>query len=166
MTSTDKECFMAESIAQADVVSEVVKKMAGPSVSGVTYLPAKVAKVSLSAEASPSNGGMFSWQNPESVAVFAAVILDVTTQASGAANADVGKAANAASSADTLLDGKDVGSAAGTFTSLESDDVGSNGKAFQRIDANGGANDYVTGTASADSSGLVGSAYIIYIPTS
>ena len=157
---------MAETIAQADVLSEVVKKMAGPAVSGVTYLPAKVAKVSLSAEASPSNGGMFSWQNPESVAVFAAVIVDVTTQATGAATSDVGKVANATSSADTLLDGKDIGTAVGTFSSLESDDVGTNGKAFQKIDAKDGANDYITGTASADSSGLVGSAYVIYIPAS
>jgi len=157
---------MAETIAQADVLSEVVKKMAGPAVSGVTYLPAKVAKVSLSAEATPSNGGMFSWQNPESVAVFAALILDVTAEATGAATADCGKAGSATSSADTLLDAKDVGTASGTFSSLESDDVGTNGKAFQRIDAKDGTNDYVTGTASADSSGLVGSAYIVYIPVS
>jgi hypothetical protein len=157
---------MAETIAQADVLSEVVKKLAGPAVSGVTYLPVKVAKVALSAEASPANGGMFSWQNPESVAVFAAVILDVTTAATGSATADVGKGSAAATSNDTHLDAIDVGSAAGTFSSLESDDVGSNGKAFQRIDAKDGTNDYVTGTASADSSGLVGSAYVIYIPVS
>ena len=76
---------MAEAIAQADVVSEVVKHLAGPAVSAVTYLPVKVAKLTLAAEASPANGGMFSWQNPESVAVLATVILDVTTQATGAA---------------------------------------------------------------------------------
>ena len=155
---------MAEAIAQADVVSEVVKHMAGPAVSAVTYLPAKVAKIALAAEASPANGGLFSWQNPESVAVFATVILDVTTQATGAATADVGRAANATTSADTLLDGIDVGAAAIVGNGF--DNKGTNGKGWQRLDAKDGANDYVTGTASADSSGLVGSAYVIYVPTS
>ena len=155
---------MAEAIAQADVVSEVVKHLAGPAVSAVTYLPAKVAKIALAAEASPANGGLFSWQNPESVAVFATVILDVTTQATGAANADVGRAANATTSADTLLDGIDVGAAAIVGNAF--DNEGTNGKGWQRLDAKDGTNDYVTGTASADSSGLVGSAYVIYIPTS
>ena len=155
---------MAEAIAQADVVSEVVKHLAGPAVSAVTYLPVKVAKLTLAAEASPANGGMFSWQNPESVAVLATVILDVTTQATGAASADVGSAANATTSADTLLDGIDIGSAAIVGNAF--DDEGTNGKGWRRVDANGGANDYITGTASADSSGLVGSAYVIYVPTS
>ena len=155
---------MAEAIAQADVVSEVVKHLAGPSVSAVTYVPVKVAKIALAAEASPANGGMFSWQNPESVAVLATVILDVTTQATGAANADVGRAANATTSADTLLDGIDIGAAAIVGNAF--DNEGTNGKGWQRLDANGGTNDYVTGTASADSSGLVGSAYVIYVPTS
>ena len=157
---------MAEEIAQSDVVSEVVKHFAGPAVSGVSYLPAKVAKVALAAEASPAAGGMFSWQNPESVPVLAAVIVDVTTAVTGAATADVGKAANATSSADTLLDGADIGTAAGTFSSTDSGDSGTNGKAFQTLDVKDGTNDYVTGTASADSSGRVGNAYIVYIPTS
>ena len=157
---------MAEEIAQSDVVSEVVKHFAGPAVSGVSYLPIKVAKVALAAEASPTAGGVFSWQNPESVSVLTGVILDVTTSATGAATADVGKAANATSSSDTLLDGVDVGTAAGTFSSTDSGDSGTNGKAFQTLDPKDGTNDYMTGTASADSSGVVGNAYIVYIPAS
>ena len=155
---------MAEAISQADVLSEVVKKMAGPAASGVTYVPAKVAKVAPTSEASPSNGGCFSWQNPESVAVLATVIIDVTTVATGAANIDAGAAASATTSSDTLIDGGDIGTAVVRLNTI--DNKGTNGKGFQRLDAKGGTTDFVTGTASADSSGLVGNVYIIYIPTS
>lgn len=152
---------MGHAITQGLPVGEIVKQMVPPGTTN-PHLPVYVDKVSLSAEGSPSNGGMLSWQNPLGVKCFAAVILDVTTPATGAANADIGVGSSAATDDDTLLDGVDIGSAAGEFNSAT--DAGTNGSLFRKVDENGGTNDWVAGTASADSSGLVGSAYIVYIP--
>lgn len=119
-----------------------------------------IAKVTLS-DSGSSAGDIFSWQNPHGAAIFVdRVVLDVTTEADGAANIDVGTASDASSSSDNLLDGQDIGAAAATFDNI--DDQGTNGQSVQRMDANGGTTDHVTGTASSDPSGLVGAVYIYY----
>jgi hypothetical protein len=115
------------------------------------------AIANLAAEAAPANGGMLSIENPEGVdLLIEQVIIDITTEVTGAATADIGVAANGTTSSDTLLDEVDIGSAVGTFNNT--DDQGTNGKVVQKW----GATQFVTGTASADSTGLVGKAYIRY----
>ena len=127
--------------------------------SGTAVIP-KVVKVALGQAA--GNAGVLSWQNPESVGVLAAVVLDVTTAQSGQ-TADVGADGDGTGTSDTLLDGVSLATA-GALSSFA--DAGTNGAAFRKVDAKGGANDYVTVTASGTPSSLVGNAYIIYVPVS
>ena len=120
----------------------------------------KVVKVALGQAA--GNGGVLSWQNPESVGVLAAVLIDITT-AQSAQTADVGVDGDGTGTSDTLLDGVSL-AATGAFSSFA--DAGANGAAFRKLDAKGGTSDYVTATASGTPSSLVGNAYIVYVPTS
>ena len=85
------------------------------------------------------------------------LILDITTEATGAATVDAGIAANGTTSADNLIDGADVGSAADVIDNI--DNQGTNGKASQKW----GSSQYLTITPSATLAGLVGYAYIEYI---
>lgn len=78
-------------------------------------------------------------------------ILDVTTPATGAANADAGIAADATTSDDSLLDGVDVGTAAAVFDNI--------GDGIVEWDAD----EYLTITPSASAAGFVGDVYIKYI---
>lgn len=117
----------------------------------------KVARVALAAV--DSGGGVFSWANPEAAAVLVTrVILDVTTQTSGACTLDVGMTAtNGTTSADNLIDGLSLATA-GLFDNIE--DQGTNGTSRQKV----ATGKWVTGSvASGASSGLVGYAYIHYI---
>ncbi len=157
---------MTEALDRGMPTDELLDLLAGKSQSGDTLLPVRAVSVALVAEAAPANGGMFSWQNPLGVAVLAALIIDVTTVSTGAATVNAGVGSAAATSNDTLVDGADVNAAADAFSSLDSTHGGTNGRAMQKVDAKGGTNDWITGTASADSSGLVGRAYILYIPIS
>lgn len=84
-------------------------------------------------------------------------ILNVTTPATGAANADAGIAADATTSDDGLLDGVDVGTAAAVFDNF--DDQGNNGQSVLAW----GADEYLTITPSASAAGFVGDVYIEYI---
>ena len=127
--------------------------------SGTAVIP-KVVKVALGQSA--GNGGVLSWQNPESVGVLAAVVFDITTVQS-AQTADVGVDGDGTGSSDTLLDGVSIATA-GAWSSFA--DPGSNGAALRKVDAKGGTNDYVTATASGTPSTLVGYAYIVYVPVS
>lgn len=118
-----------------------------------------VAKVALGTD--NSNGGVFAWQNPQDSAILVdKVVLDVTTAATGSANVDVGVASGAGTSSDDIIDGADIGSAAVVLNNV--DDQGTNGQDTVKLDANGGTNDYVTASPSADPAGLVGNAYIYY----
>jgi hypothetical protein len=117
----------------------------------------KVARVALAA--ADTGGGVFAWQNPEAGSVqVERVILDVTTQSSGACTVDVGATAtNATTSSDNLIDGVSV-AAAGLKDNLG--DAGTNGKARQKL----AAGKWVTASvASGASAGLVGFAYVHYI---
>lgn len=120
----------------------------------------KVAKITLAS--ATGDAGVFSWQNPEASAILVIrFLLDVTTEATGAALIDVGSDADGTGTSDDLLDGADIGTAAGVFDNV--DDQGTNGQSIIRLDANGGTTDYITGSASADPAGLVGSAYVVYV---
>jgi len=153
---------MPRVVAPDDPIAQIVQMMVPPKASGSTYLLPCIVKVALAAQATPSNGGTFSVQNPFEEAALVALVIDKTTGATGIATIDAGVVANATSTGDNLIDGKSVQTAE-VISSFN--DGGTNGKGWRRMDAKGGANDFVTGTVSADSSGLVGSAYLIFIPT-
>ena len=144
-------------------VAQLVEGLIGKVDHGLTQLPVLCFKVPLVVEASPANGGLFSWQNPYNSKGIAIVLLNVRTPATGAATADIGAGSAAATSNDGSMDAVDVGAAALLANGI--DDGGTNGLLAEEIDENGGTNDWITGTASADSSGIVGEALIIFIPT-
>lgn len=106
-------------------------------------------------------GGLAAIKNPFGErAIILEAILDVTTPATGAATADIGVAANATTSSDTMFDGKDIGTAA-ILASYIVDGVATAGNEVypQAI----GATAYVTATASADPAGLVGTLQVIFV---
>jgi len=118
----------------------------------------KVAKIALAAV--DTAGGVFSWQNDETVSIIVQrLILDVTTASTGACTLDCGTtAASATTKIDNLIDGLDVNAAAGVFDNVE--DQGTNGTSRQKL----AAGKWVTGSvASGASAGIVGFAYIQYI---
>lgn len=116
-----------------------------------------IAKVAL-AGGTDTGGGIFAWQVPTSSdVVIDEVVIDVTTQSTGACTIDVGSTATSATtSSDNLIDGLSV-VATGTFNNNE--DKGTNGKSKQRL----ATGKWVTGSrASGASAGLAGYAYIHY----
>jgi len=114
-------------------------------------------KVALTAVEGTTAGGALSLANPEGVdLIVTRLILDITTEATGAATVDAGIAANGTTSADNLIDGGDVGSAAAVLDNIENG--GTNGKAAIKWEDS----QYLTITASATLAGLVGNAYIEY----
>jgi len=119
-----------------------------------------VARVALAAV--DTAGGVFSFQNPHAEPILVTkLILDVTTESTGACTLDCGPAANATTLNDTLIDAANVATA-GVFDNI--DDQGTNGLATVKVAENGGAADFVTGSvASGASAGIVGFAYIEYI---
>lgn len=115
----------------------------------------KTVKVPLVAGA-----GVLSWANPEAVSIIITrIIVDVTTQSSGACTVDFGSTATTSTtSSDNLIDGLSVATA-GVYDNIS--DIGTNGKSRQKI----ATGKWVTGTvASGSATGLVGSAYITYTP--
>lgn len=113
--------------------------------------------VALTAATDTTAGGVLSVANPEGrTLIIFRVILDITTPSSGAATVDVGVAANGSTSSDTLIDGASVATAAKLLDNVN--DAGTNGKARQTWSST----QYVTGTASATTAGMVGRAYIYY----
>lgn len=115
-------------------------------------------KVALTAGTTTTGGDVLSLANPEGVdLIITRFILNVTTAATGAANADAGVAADGTTSSDTLLDGVDIGTAAAIFDNF--DDQGTNGQSVLLW----GSSQYITVTPSATAAGLVGYAYIEYI---
>jgi len=115
------------------------------------------AKIALAAVGTA--GGIFAWQAPANTDIIVTdLTVDVTTQTAGACTLDAGPAADATTLNDTLIDGVSL-AAAGQFNNY--DDKGSNGKFHRRVSAAG----WITGSvASGTVTGLVGWAYITYIP--
>ena len=120
----------------------------------------RFARVALTEDT--GNAGMLAWQNPEDAAIIVLrLILDITTEATGAAIANFGPDGDGTGTSDTLLDGVNIGAAAGVFDNIE--DQGTNGKSTARLDENGGTTDWITGTGESDPADLVGNAYIYYL---
>jgi len=105
--------------------------------------------------ASATAGGIFSWQNPESVPIIVLdAILEWTTQSAGACAVSLGVAADGTTLSSTLISGQSVASAAGLARA----------SVPRRVDAAGGSNDYITASvASGTVTGLVGRVYIEYV---
>lgn len=115
------------------------------------------AVVPIAGVTSTSGGGIASWTPPEGAPVIVLrVILYTTVKSTGAANASIGVAANATTSAANLIDTLAVGSA--TVCADNITDASTNGKARQLL----ASGSYVTVTGSADTTGMVGSLYIEY----
>ena len=152
---------MAKAITRTDPIPETLQQFIAET---GTSLPLNIVKVALVAGTGTGGGDVLGWQNPEAVAILAAIVCDLTTAATGTPTADAGVAANATTSSDTLMDGIAIGDAVKVISSYS--DGGSNGKAVRKVDAKGGTNDHITITPSASAAGLVGSAYIIYVPVS
>lgn len=153
---------MPRAVAPDDPIAEIVQQMLPPKVSGSTYLLPCIIKLALTAQATPSNGGTFNVQNPFEVAALVCLILEKTTGSTGVSNLTAGVVADATTSGSNLIDTASLQTAE-IMSSFNQ--AGTNGRAWRKVDAKGGANDFVTGTASANSTGLVGSAYLIFIPT-
>jgi len=115
--------------------------------------PGEIRTASGALTAGNANAFAFTWQNPEAQAVWAEVMVDVTT-AGGTAGSllDVGSAANATTTSDNMIDGAGL-NATDTHISV----------ARVKLDANGGATDYITGQILvANAASLVGRYYIKY----
>lgn len=121
----------------------------------------KIAKGALTA--GNANDFAFAWQNPESSAIIVSrVVVDVTTKSASAGSLlDVGPAANATTHSDTLIDGLDIATA--TITADNITNKGNNGRSLCKLDAKGGATDYITGQILVqDAAALAGKYYILY----
>lgn len=118
----------------------------------------KVAKVALAGVAATTGGALFSWANPEGQSIIIQrLLIDITTKSTGAANVSFGVAANATTSSANLID---TYAAGGTEKVVDNHVDGStNGKFNQKMTAT----QYLTGTGSATTAGLVGSVYIEYV---
>lgn len=115
-------------------------------------------QVDIAGVVASTGGAIAAVANPEGVPlIITRCVLNRTTKSTGAANADIGVAANATTSADNLLDGVDIGAAENAEDNITN--KGSNGKSVKRW----AASEYVTVTGSADSSGLVGTLSFEYI---
>lgn len=119
--------------------------------------PLKSGKVAMLGTASIASGGLFSWVNPENVAIIIDRIeIDITTASAGAANATFGTAANAATASANLIDTYALATGVAVINNI--DNKGANGKSVQKLPVG----QYLTGTGSASSAGLVASVYIQY----
>jgi len=114
---------------------------------------------SLTAATTTTGGDALNLANPEGAdLIITRFIINVTTEATGAANIDAGVAATGTSN-DELLDGVDVGSAA-----ILDDNI--NGVVAAEVASavvEWGADEYLTVTPSATLAGLVGTYYVEYI---
>lgn len=120
----------------------------------------KVVSVALVA-GTDTGGGIVSWANPEATSILIdRIIIDVNTIATGANSISAGTTAVSGTTVSAnLIDTLDVHSATGTFDNIT--DKGANGKSRQKL----ASGKWVTiSTASGASAGLVGFAWIYYVP--
>ena len=124
----------------------------------------KVVKGALTAGA--ADAFAFTWQNPETTAVLVQkVIIDVTTVGGTATSVlDVGVAASATGTADTILDGVDLNAAAITVNTDAASSGTNADEKVHKVDENGGTNDWITGKILVEKcDDLVGKYYIEYV---
>lgn len=105
-----------------------------------------------------TGGGVLSWVNPEGATIYAGLVLDITTVATGACTVAFGETAvSGTTSAAGLYQALDVHSATGVFTPIAANR--GTGLPLQKVPS--GA--WITGSkASGAAAGLVGKAYIFY----
>lgn len=124
---------------------------------GGIYRGIKVAKVAIAGVASTSGGGLFSWANPEGQSIIIDRLeIDITTKSTGAANGSFGVAANGTTSSANLIDTYALGGTEKVVNNV--DDKSTNGKSVQKMTSS----QFLTGTGSATTAGLVGNVYIHY----
>lgn len=139
---------------------------------GASYVP-KTVKVALTDATTNTTGGeVLAWANPENYAIIVTeVVIDITTVAGQTCTIDVGSvdtantAPDAAFDVDNLLDGLNA-ETAGVSSSNDSTLAGTNGRSVAKLAAaSAAAPGYVSATVTAtqNSTGLVGNAYITYI---
>lgn len=117
----------------------------------------KVIEAPLVGVVATTGGAIAAVANPEGATVIITrALIHRTTKSTGAAAGDIGVAADATTSSDTLIDGVALGATEGLEDNITNG--GTNGKARQLW----GASQFVTVTGAADSSGLVGSIFIEY----
>ena len=121
------------------------------------YRAIKVAKIAITGVAATTGGALFSWANPENSSIIIERFqIDITTKSTGAANGSFGVAANGTTSSANLIDTYALG---GTEKVVDNHVDGStNGKFVQKMTTS----QFVTGTGSATTAGLVGNVYIHY----
>ena len=125
---------------------------------GGGYKAVKVAKVALKGVTATTGGALFAWANPEGQSIIITRFqIDITTKSTGAANVSFGTAANATTSSDNLIDTYAAGGTEKVVDNMV--DKGTNGKLTQKMTSS----QYLTGTGSASTAGLVGSVYIHYV---
>jgi hypothetical protein len=101
-----------------------------------------------------ANAFTIAWQNPEAQAIWAQLMVELTT-AGGTAGAllDAGSGASATTASDNLIDGADLNATNLLVSS-----------AWVKLDANGGATDWITGQILvANAASLVGRFYVKYM---
>ena len=114
-------------------------------------------KVALTAATTTAVGGVLSVVNPTGVdLMITRLLLNVTTQSSGAASVDIGVDDGGDVNSDTLIDGLSVATA-GLYDNIENQ--GTNGKSAVRWPAG----QYLVATASATTAGMVGYAYVEWV---
>lgn len=117
----------------------------------------RMIRGAITAATTTTGGDAISVANPTGkTCIIERMIIDVTTQATGAAKMDVGVASDGTTSSDTLIDGADVGTAAILADNIT--DAGTNGGATVKW----ASTQYVTATPSATLAGLVGTYAIFY----
>lgn len=124
---------------------------------GTGFRAYKIAKVALAGVAATTGGALFAWQNPENVSIIVDRLeLDITTKSTGAANGSFGTAANGTTSSANLIDTYALGGTEKVVNNI--DDKGAGGKSVQKMTTS----QFITGTGSATTVGLVGFVYIHY----
>ena len=135
-----------------DATSEEIASFGGP------FRGVKVYKAALAGVAATTGGALFALANPEGAPIIITRFqIDVTTKSTGAANVTFGTAANGTTSSDNLIDTYAIGGTEKVVDNLV--DKGTNGKMNQKMTAS----QYITGTGSATTAGLVGNVYIHYV---
>lgn len=124
---------------------------------GIGGIVPRVSKVTMTA--ATGAGGALAWSNPTGQRIIVSKIdIDITTASGSTTTIDVGVAANATTSNDTLIDGKST-AATGVINSVG--DAGTNGVGAVAVTSS----QFITGSITGTIGSFAGVAYITYYPT-
>lgn len=138
-------------------------KLKSPTITTPTFAIGQIGAPKLALLAlSQLHTAPLAWQLPEN-AIISVAKLYVSTVATAAATLNIGyTATSAVTSADNLIDGVDVNAATGLFDNIT--DHGTDGLPEGQVGVKGA---WVTvSEASGDATGMVGTLYLLYWPTS